>query len=816
MMSFTPLLRKGTFCLSVLAGLLAGFARAEHGMDQAWVFNRAMVWLDKASGTPGTVLCYSNQSPLWLTGRKQVSRWYAGPGAELADVDDQFTRFVTKDPKLESDHVALPPFQFAIQQHPVAQLEVTEATHLWQFAVRVKGRTGEPLYASSWQRGPGRLSVELLQLYRAKGYRGNFAEMQFVLTTTNGKPDEEAKLTFALHLEGRAAIVPSLPVIRTVQKAAADGVPVCAVVLDEKAARLGKAAVAVTAAVREATVALEESGDGIWKGRLRGLPAGQYTARITAKWLQADRPPLEATLLIHVTDGQHVNYDPQLRLLTKAGRPLGPVTGSYHSTAMFRRPGTREESLVAGQKEWEAARKEGVASHSWESLTEKELDADYAYLARCGWTMIHLCGGWSSQERTDAGGHLAPHAAEQLVQVAMAAERHGLLVHFALSHYPYGQYTPHYAQYLEAGYQRQDYGNVQSAFYRMFKDYLAEFVAVFADETAISSYTAAGEGDIACGKTFVNEVYDFLQTRGDPHLVLCEPHHSLNRDPNYYRKEGWKPLLGGMRTYHIEHLPVEAIGVQYKFAAMGDVFLAEGVCWGWGIFKDASERPERYRQRVRETIYTGLAYRNPILLTWGEQVVQDERVVFEQVRRAVDWSKPFMRPPLAIRIGPESMVKEGHQALCRYELALSQIPLEYSFVWQDEPAPPETRQTIDARQPWRQPAFVSQGGALPDGLRAEMPLRLSAGVAANYSWSRDRRVLLAYVRSLPAEGSPAGPAPAQPTAGRSITLENFPAGRLTARLFDLEAKKCVREAAFEKTLNLELFGSGGYFLCVGE
>jgi hypothetical protein len=67
-----------------------------HGMRDSWVFNRAMTWLDKRAGVDGAVLCYSTQSPLPLTGKSQVSRWYAGEGNEVADldgVDEQLTRF---------------------------------------------------------------------------------------------------------------------------------------------------------------------------------------------------------------------------------------------------------------------------------------------------------------------------------------------------------------------------------------------------------------------------------------------------------------------------------------------------------------------------------------------------------------------------------------------------------------------------------------------------------------------------------------------------------------------------------------------------
>ena len=89
-------------------------------MGECWVFNRAMVWLDKDCGVDGGILCYSSQSPLPLTGKRQVSRWYAGLDNDLADVDDQFTRLTKRNVNSAWDHACLPPFQFAIEQHRTA------------------------------------------------------------------------------------------------------------------------------------------------------------------------------------------------------------------------------------------------------------------------------------------------------------------------------------------------------------------------------------------------------------------------------------------------------------------------------------------------------------------------------------------------------------------------------------------------------------------------------------------------------------------------------------------------------------------------
>ena len=171
------------------------------------------------------VLAYSAQSPLPLSGKAQVSRWYAGPGNEVVEVDDRFTRFTKKNAGSTWDHVCLPPVQFQIDQHPTAEFEVREATHAWQFVAVVKGRSGPALYVSPWQTGPSKLRVDLRALYRQKGYDHRFAEMVFFVAVWTQDPKAQAAVVFRLALSGAEVVVPTLPVIRTTARAKAEGVP---------------------------------------------------------------------------------------------------------------------------------------------------------------------------------------------------------------------------------------------------------------------------------------------------------------------------------------------------------------------------------------------------------------------------------------------------------------------------------------------------------------------------------------------------------------------------------------------------------------
>jgi hypothetical protein len=787
-----------------------------HGLREAWVFNRAMRWLGEADGTGGPILCYSGESPVLLTGVKQVSRWFTGPANDLADVGDDFTRFAKRDAKADLDHVSLPPFQFQVEQNPTAELDVKEATHPWQFVVVVKGRSGPPLFVSPWQEGPRKLTVELRKLYREKGYDSHYAELHFALFIRTKESKDTATVVFRLGLPCRLAVIPSLPVICTAERAKAEGVPIAALVLDEAARPLGASAAAVTATVGGQTVKLGEAKGGVWRETVKGLPVGEHKVTLTAIRREGRRESVRSDLLVRITDGEFLGYDPGLKLLTRAGKPIGPITGSYRGAPMFKGIGTPEESLVQGETQWDVVKGDthegqyfnhggpGYGFHFWESLTGKELDADYAYLAKCGWTVVHLCQGWWYWERLDAGGRIAPHGAEQLALEAAAAARHGLKLHLALSHYPLGKQSKPWAQYLDAGYQRGDYGRPDSKFYEMFKGYLGDFAALFRDETALSSYTAAGEGDVDCGKTFVNEVAAFMQAHDPKHLFLCEPH--LNPKPypgdmNYYVRDGWKPLLGGMRTYMIDRMPPEHIAVQFKLAATGHVFLGEGVFWG---FMNGPREPRKYRERIRQEFYTGLAYRSPIQLSWEERVVEDERIVFEAIRCTVDWSKPFQRPRLVLRVGSDLGV------LARYEKTLAKMPLEYALILKDDPVPPGALYVLDTQAPFVEPAFESAGGKIPDALKADMPLDLPAGFAASYSWSEDRRTLLAYIHDTGEVERAAG-------QDLSLGLRNFPAGKLPVRLYGLEAKKRIAEGEFEKEHTLKMpAGTRDLFLIVGR
>jgi hypothetical protein len=68
----------------------------------------------------------------------------------------------------------------------------------------------------------------------------------------------------------------------------------------------------------------------------------------------------------------------------------------------------------------------------------------------------------------------------------------------------------------------------------------------------------------------------------------------------------------------------------------------------------------------------------------------------------------------------------------------------------------------------------------------------------HYSWSRDGRTLLAYLR--------------EQTPGSTVDLQGFPDGeRLRYRLYDLDQRKAVANGSFQKGKAVALPGKGDRF-----
>lgn len=780
-------------------------------LDRSWVFNRAMRWLD----APGdTLVCYSAGGDLPLTGGACVSEWFSDPVNRTEHVDDRYTRFVRYSAR-RRDCAVLPGLQFNVEQHPTVRLEVMDATTDWQFCVLVKGRSGPPLMAGPWGNGPGTLEFDLRAALRGRGYGSclHFAELFFVVGLWSPDPSSEDAVRFRLWLEGAPALLPCLPVIRARATAEREGVPLSALILDEAGGRPGRTDVELIAQSGEASCALREE-EGLWSGRLPPLPAGEHTVRLRARGSIS----AETDLSVRITDGEFLGYDAGVHLLTRDGVPTGPLSGSFQGLAYARQVGQPDESLVQGQAAfdaWDRAQPPGEHWHYWEALTERELDERFGFLRVNGWHLLHLCQHWGLWKKLDAGGRIGPHGAEQVALYYRVAARHGLSVIQALSHYPYGgDYTPPYRRYLEAGFQPDDWRDIERPFTERFHGYLGDYITLFREETAVAFLTASGEGDRTAGPARVNATIRFLQERDPHHLFLSEPIGRMDRLPHEHCA-GWEQPLFGSRLYWIGETfePEVDLGIEFKLMRMGPVFMAEGSWPCPHLYAEFTGKPrtwcgtEEYRLRVRDSLYLGLVHRIPILLTWEEQLTEDEHRLLDLIRRQVDWSQTFMEAPVALRVD-ETCVRKRRAVLHQYEDVFSALPLTTRYLSPDEPVPEGTSFVIDAREAFVPPAFATDGAPIPDSVRHGMPLRIAPGFRASYTWSQDRRTLLAYVYNctahLECEYVLGGRFHRLPRPARlHIALQHLPEMRLRARIYDLAAKTLVCEETFSGELRFD-------------
>ena len=109
---------------------------------------------------------------------------------------------------------------------------------------------------------------------------------------------------------------------------------------------------------------------------------------------------------------------------------------------------------------------------------------------------------------------------------------------------------------------------------------------------------------------------------------------------------------------------------------------------------------------------------------------------------------------------------------------------------------------------------------MPDALRKLIPLTLSDGYCTSYTWSEDRKTLLAYIYNVTNHVEVGFP-----LAGRfhripipadlSVRLQNLPETRLQYRLYDLCEKRVLRQGSLRGELELEIGPTAGdYFVLV--
>jgi hypothetical protein len=777
---------------------------------KTWVFNRAMQWARE----DGAILCYENMGILPLSGERQVSAWHTGRDNATSN-DGEFMRWVKNSPR-RRDCIVLPAFQFSLNQHPVLEIEVSDANADWQLCAALKGRCGPPLVATPWQNGPGKARIDLASELLRREFDWNFPEMHFAIGTWHEDPAHKSSLRFRIRMVPAPAVTGCLPVIRTAERAKTEGVPLLAVITDVGGRPVPSEQAQLEATLNGVPVRLSHS-HGLWTGQLRDVPAGEHIVQLASTGsVQA-----AATIHVRITDGQFFTFNRGLGSVERHGRAEGPFTGSYQGTFYFRDAGTPNERMVQGQSEWNqwnAADPGSEHMHFWESLKREELDERFRLLSSQGWDLLTLHQHWGAWERLDAGGRIAPHGAEQLARYLQIASRYGLAHIQALSSGPYASPGPKlnyggtipYSRYLEEGFQTQQFANPGSHFDLLFHQYLDDFATLFSDETALFAMTASGEGDHFNGPMRTNDVSGVIRRIDKNHLFFAETVLELSKLPQKH-SEGFKQDLFGGRTYFAgDQGPGEYdIGVYFKFLQMAGMYLAEGswppmpayTKFHFEVLKDKNGSPrnwtgtERYRLRLRDTLYLALVHRLPVANSWDEMFSEDEHFMIRQIRNQVRWDQPFAETPLVVLVDDNSAKtgSEGWQILCAYERMFARMGLVYRFVPADGPSHSNATFTIDGRQPFQLPRFESDGGRLPESLKAKIPVQAGPGYATNHLWSHDGRTMLAYVYNTTNHERDymwlCGTYHRAPQrVNLRLRLQNFPQTELTVNIYDLNTK----------------------------
>jgi hypothetical protein len=196
-------------------------------------------------------------------------------------------------------------------------------------------------------------------------------------------------------------------------------------------------------------------------------------------------------------------------------------------------------------------------------------------------------------------------------------------------------------------------------------------------------------------------------------------------------------------------------------------------------------------------------------MQWDEQIAEDEHLIFKQVREQLDWTQKFMQPKVAIRVDNANVLGKGRANLAEYEQAFARLPLAYRLIAADAPASEDAAVVLDARKPYQQLGFQSEGGVLHGSLQDFAPLRVSPDYCCNYCWSADRRSLLAYIYNVTQHAEIK-----QWIAGRfhriprptllRVNLQNFPEYDLRYRLYDLNSKGLGQEGVLTKQARFDL------------
>lgn len=805
--------------------------------DVPWIFNRAMVWLDEDDGLKKSILCYSDKGILHLSGSNQVSRWFTNTPNYIDDTSLYQSSFIKKNTEKSVDFAALPGFEFQIDQHPNAELEIYSTTGSWFFAVHILGRSGPAIFSTGWKNKPEKMNIDLRKEFRKIGFWNNYAKLNFILFLRAKSRKHDGKISFSLRLIGKSAIIPCLPIIRTVDKISKEGVTFYAVVVDGNANRLKRDMLSMVAYLCNQKVKLSEvDNSGIWQGRFLKLPEGEHMVRLEAKWNSSGKKII-SFLNISIKKAEFIKYDPRKHSFLIGESALGSLSGSFVDRILY--PVLKKETTnnlqIHGPNDYLKYQKLGkkIQYHMWSGLTESEMNRYFAFLEHCGWKVVRKFEA-INDHRLFVNGRISPHGVEHFALTLRIAEKHQIFILMDLTHsFPYGFFESDW--YL-----------------KLFKEYLICFFMLFSESPQLIGMTPHGEPDVHHvnaadgGDNYLKDIHVFIRKLDKNHLIFLEHPGS----PEWYWYKKYRSLdprehmryplaeVSGYRTYGLgkSNRYDSLLTVYLKMMQCSNRAYIGECCWPGQIGDERSgAQTEDYRLRVRDNIYLGLIHQMPLILSWGEWLTEDEAFILSIIRSQVDWDSFIkMQPKLAIRLKiPDRNVDEDTRfailhkylyKLVEFNEVFSKIPLEYCYIWEDEQLPfGVLKEIIPTKHSSKDIKFFSEGGIIPEEVKGYIPLNISGKYTTNYLWSTDRRILLVYIRNTAyqelgcSEGASGAPElnRRREISKLEIAIQNLPSGSYFYKLYDLDIKKLVKDEKFNDNKQIRFDStSHDYFLLV--
>lgn len=757
-------------------------------LSKNWVFNRAMKWVRTLDGN---IFCYSECDTLKLTGSNQVSRWFTDPANIISEAGEK-TIFKKQSKIRVRDAAVLPAFQFHLGQNPVLVVNVSKSDCDWQFCVGIKGRAGKPMLSSGWQNGAKTITFNIAEELSKKGYELNYAELNLVMGVWTGDSLKTGQVEFSAFMKTQAAIITSLPVIKTLSYAE-KGIPV-EIILTNDAGEITRDNILRPYCSFDGRKQDMILSDKTYKTVLPFSQLGNHQISFTFN----SKGELNQKQIIRITENEYFKYDKEIAAIKRNDSILSPLTGSYQGAFYFANTGKTDERMVQGQEEWNKSNPDGLRLHWWESLTGKELEQRFSYLGANKWKILHLNQHWNNWERLDAGGNIAPHGAEQLALYVRSAHKFGLAHIQDLSHYPYYESTV-WQQYKDAGYKETDWFILwRQPFTTMFHQYIHDVASIFKDETSILAIGASGEGDKYNQLSRSVDMMNTYKDVDDKHIFIGEPIHIYNQLP---RRDiaGWTQDILGSRTYLLgNQLETELdMGMYFRLNRMNsNVTMLEGSFapppgYSKMTFDPKDDKfntwtgTEIYRTNLRTSIYMGLVARQPLLVTWDEQFTEDERIVFDKIRKQIRWDKKLKEPQVGVLIS-DSLFKTKYLKIASlYERHFtSEQPMDYKFIT-DTAGFKGT--VIDIMKDYSNPI-------LPSSLKSY--IQVSPGYAVTYTITEDQSQVLAFVynttnhikRSVEYSYIHRLPMPVD----LKLSTRDL-AGNYQYQIYDLDDKKLVKE-----------------------